>query len=97
MRSADGNQIQLRTMLKTSVNWLWVGESRPWDSEPDATWRFEIVAEEQDENDVGYTWTSMLWEMYWNLVDLYGFSPDLYAGSVPATTWHSSSSSTGCG
>jgi hypothetical protein len=28
---------------------------------------------------VGYAWTTMLWEMYWNLVDRYGFNPDIYA------------------
>ena len=27
---------------------------------------------------VGYTWNSMLWEVYWNLIDKYGFNPDLY-------------------
>lgn len=28
---------------------------------------------------VGSIWTAMLWEMYWNLVDEYGFNPDFYA------------------
>lgn len=28
---------------------------------------------------IGYVWNSMLWEVYWNLVDRYGFNPDLYA------------------
>ncbi len=27
---------------------------------------------------VGYAWASMLWEVYWNLVDAYGFNPDIY-------------------
>ena len=27
---------------------------------------------------VGYVWTSMLWEVYWNLVDEHGFNPNLY-------------------
>jgi extracellular elastinolytic metalloproteinase len=27
---------------------------------------------------IGYVWNSMLWEMYWNLVDRYGFNSDLY-------------------
>jgi len=27
---------------------------------------------------VGYTWNSMLWEVYWNLIDKHGFNPDLY-------------------
>ncbi len=27
---------------------------------------------------VGFVWNTMLWEMYWNLVDEYGFNPNLY-------------------
>ncbi|HET6745541.1 MAG TPA: M36 family metallopeptidase [Candidatus Limnocylindria bacterium] len=27
---------------------------------------------------VGYVWASMVWEVYWNLVDEYGFNPDIY-------------------
>ena len=27
---------------------------------------------------VGYVWATMLWEMYWNFVDEYGFNPDVY-------------------
>jgi hypothetical protein len=27
---------------------------------------------------VGYVWASMLWEVYWNLVDAHGFNPDVY-------------------
>lgn len=27
---------------------------------------------------VGYAWATMLWEVYWNLVDTYGFNPDIY-------------------
>ncbi len=30
---------------------------------------------------VGEIWAAMLWEMYWNLVDRYGFDADLYGGS----------------
>ena len=30
---------------------------------------------------VGEIWAAMLWEMYWNLVDRYGFDPDLYQGT----------------
>ena len=30
---------------------------------------------------VGEIWAAMLWEMYWNLVDRYGFDPDLYGGT----------------
>lgn len=29
---------------------------------------------------IGYVWTSMLWEVYWNLVNRYGYNPDIYAG-----------------
>jgi hypothetical protein len=27
---------------------------------------------------VGYVWASMVWEVYWNLVDAHGFNPDIY-------------------
>jgi hypothetical protein len=27
---------------------------------------------------VGYVWATMLWEVYWNLVDKHGFNPDVY-------------------
>lgn len=27
---------------------------------------------------VGYVWASMLWEMYWELVNVHGFNPDVY-------------------
>ena len=27
---------------------------------------------------IGYVWATMLWEMYWNLVDHHGFSRDIY-------------------
>ena len=27
---------------------------------------------------VGYAWASMLWEVYWNLVDKHGFNPNIY-------------------
>lgn len=30
---------------------------------------------------VGTVWATVLWDMYWNLVDEYGFDPDLYAGT----------------
>jgi hypothetical protein len=28
----------------------------------------------------GEVWCGILWEVYWNFVDLYGFDPDLYLG-----------------
>ena len=27
---------------------------------------------------VGYVWASMLWDLYWNLVDAHGFNPNIY-------------------
>lgn len=27
---------------------------------------------------IGYVWNTMLWEMYWNLVDRYGYNPNVY-------------------
>jgi hypothetical protein len=32
-------------------------------------------------HDIGEIWAITLWEMYWNLVDTYGFDPDLAQGS----------------
>jgi len=38
-----------------------------------------------DPHTVGYAWTSMLWDMYWNLVGAHGFAPiqnhDLSSGN----------------
>ncbi len=31
---------------------------------------------------VGTVWATMVWDMYWNLVDKYGFSPDIYTGTA---------------
>lgn len=30
---------------------------------------------------VGYVWATMLWEMTWELIDEYGFDPDLHSGT----------------
>ena len=30
---------------------------------------------------VGSVWATMLWDLSWNLIDLYGFDPDIYNGS----------------
>ena len=30
---------------------------------------------------IGYVWATMLWEMTWEMVDLYGFNPDFYYGN----------------
>lgn len=30
---------------------------------------------------VGYVWATMLWEITWELIDQYGFDPDIYNGS----------------
>jgi len=30
---------------------------------------------------VGYVWATMLWEMTWELIDEYGFDPDIYHGT----------------
>ncbi|PWT87424.1 MAG: metalloprotease [Acidobacteria bacterium] len=32
----------------------------------------------QEVHTVGYIWTSMLWEVYWNLVAKYNFNPNIY-------------------
>ncbi|MCB0707409.1 MAG: T9SS-dependent M36 family metallopeptidase [Saprospiraceae bacterium] len=31
---------------------------------------------------IGFVWCTMLWEMTWDLIDLYGFDPDVYNGSA---------------
>jgi hypothetical protein len=30
---------------------------------------------------IGSIWATMLWQMYWELVDVYGYDPDIYNGS----------------
>ncbi|KAB2950659.1 MAG: metalloprotease, partial [Thermoanaerobaculia bacterium] len=30
---------------------------------------------------IGSIWATMLWQMYWELVDVYGYDPDIYGGS----------------
>ncbi|MCB0456646.1 MAG: M36 family metallopeptidase, partial [Flavobacteriaceae bacterium] len=30
---------------------------------------------------VGFVWSTMLWEMTWDLIDQYGFDPDIYNGT----------------
>ena len=30
---------------------------------------------------IGTVWCTMLWDMYWNMVDKYGFDPDIYNGT----------------
>lgn len=32
---------------------------------------------------VGYVWSTMLWEMYWNLVAKHGYTPDIYDAGGP--------------
>lgn len=35
----------------------------------------------QEVHDVGELWTDMIWDLYWNLVDLHGFDSDFYQGT----------------
>jgi len=37
------------------------------------------VANISQPHGIGYVWNTMLWEMYWNLVDRYGYNANLYA------------------
>lgn len=30
---------------------------------------------------IGFVWATMLWELTWDLIDVYGFDPDIYEGS----------------
>jgi len=36
------------------------------------------VANISQPHGIGYVWTTMLWEVYWNLVDAYGYNANLY-------------------
>lgn len=42
---------------------------------------YSEVATAVQPHGVGEIWNTMLWEMYWNLVDEFGFDPDLYTGT----------------
>jgi hypothetical protein len=37
------------------------------------------VANISQPHGIGYVWNTMLWEMYWNLVDRHGYNDDIYA------------------
>lgn len=39
------------------------------------------VSSHWEVHDVGEVWCAALWDMYWNLVNRYGFDPDLYHGA----------------
>lgn len=39
------------------------------------------IATESVPHGVGSVWATMLWDMYWALVDEYGFDPDVYTGT----------------
>jgi hypothetical protein len=39
------------------------------------------IADQPVAHGVGFVWGTMLWEVYWNLVEVYGFDPDLYHGT----------------
>jgi hypothetical protein len=42
---------------------------------------YETVESTNQPHGIGEVWVLPLWEMYWNLVERWGFDPDLYAGS----------------
>jgi hypothetical protein len=39
------------------------------------------VANISQPHGIGYVWNTMLWEMYWNLVDRYGYNSNIYGAS----------------
>lgn len=39
---------------------------------------YETIMSAAEPHGVGYVWASMLWDLYWNLVDEYGFNPNPY-------------------
>ncbi|MDB5226066.1 MAG: putative metalloprotease, partial [Bacteroidota bacterium] len=44
------------------------------------------IANSAEVHDQGEVWTEMLWEMYWNLIDKYGYSSNVYSGTAGAAT-----------
>ena len=42
---------------------------------------FEDIDDVAQVHAVGEVWATILWEMFWNLVDAYGFDPDVYTGT----------------
>jgi Fungalysin metallopeptidase (M36)/Fungalysin/Thermolysin Propeptide Motif/Peptidase propeptide and YPEB domain len=39
---------------------------------------YDTIKEAAEPHGVGYVWSSMLWDLYWNLVEKYGFNPNPY-------------------
>ena len=39
---------------------------------------YSTIKSAAEPHGVGYVWASMLWDLYWNLVDKYGFNPNPY-------------------
>ncbi|HYP23642.1 MAG TPA: M36 family metallopeptidase [Actinomycetota bacterium] len=39
---------------------------------------YDTIKTAAEPHGVGYVWASMLWDLYWNLVDEYGFNPNPY-------------------
>lgn len=39
---------------------------------------YDTIKTAAEPHGVGYVWASMLWDLYWNLVDKYGFNPNHY-------------------
>ena len=39
---------------------------------------YETIKTAAEPHGVGYVWASMLWDLYWNLVDKHGFNPNPY-------------------
>lgn len=39
---------------------------------------YNTIKQAAEPHGVGYVWATMLWDLYWNLVDKYGFNPNPY-------------------
>src|SRR5688500_2134619 len=39
---------------------------------------YNTIKTDAETHGVGYVWATMLWEVYWNLVEQYGLNPDVY-------------------
>jgi uncharacterized repeat protein (TIGR01451 family) len=54
----------------------------PYSTDMDVNpWTYGGVASNREEHYLGEFWTAMLWDLYWRMVDEYGWDEDLYFGT----------------
>lgn len=54
--------------------------SQPYDTDTN-TYSYNSIQSESIPHGVGSVWAMMLWDMTWDLIDVYGFDPDIYNGT----------------